>query len=232
MEYVFKIFRFDPEKNKKPYFMEYNVKLQKGQTILDGLNEIKWYKDGGVTYRRSCRSAICGSCAILINGKNRLACNTQAETLRSKKITLEPLPAFPIIKDLVIQVEPFFEKIEKIKPYLITKTPSPEKERIQSQIDRKKLDTVINCILCGICTTSCPTLWTNKEYLGPASFNKAYRFIIDSRDEGAEEHLEAVNDEGTGIWRCHTILNCFEACPKKIDLTSSIGGMKVKLSNL
>lgn len=232
MEYIFKIFRFDPARDKKHYFKEYKVELQKGQTILDGLNEIKWYQDGTLTYRRSCRSAICGSCAILINGKNRLACNTQAEIFGKKKITLEPLPIFPSIKDLVVEIHPFFEKLEKAKPYLITKTPPPEKERVQSPKDRKKFDSFINCILCAACTSSCPTSWTNKEYLGPAAFNKAYRFVTDSRDEGREEHLRAVNGEGCGIWRCHAILNCFEACPKKIDLTHSIGKMKMKLSNL
>lgn len=231
MEVTFKIFRFSPEENKKPYYKEYTVEVQKGITVLDCLNQIKWYQDGTLAYRRSCRSAICGSCAMTINGVNRLACKTQVLHLKSNKITVEPLPKFRLIRDLIVDMDPFFEKIERTKPYLITHTPAPEKEYYQSPENRKKLDDPINCIMCGACTTSCPTTWTNNNYLGPAAFNKAYRFVADSRDEGREEHLDAVNDEDSGIWRCHTITNCFDACPKKIDITKYIGKLKMKLAS-
>lgn len=231
MEITFKIFRFDPTQDKKPYYKTYKVDYKEGWTVLDYLNDIKWNQDGSLSYRKSCRSAICGSCAMLINGINRLACKTQVKALKSKRITVEPLPHFSLIKDLAVDFDPLFEKLEKIKPYLIAKDSPPEKERPQTPAQRKSLDDPINCILCGGCTTACPTTWTNKNYLGPASFNKAYRFIADSRDQGTEEHLESVSDEGTGIWRCHTITNCFDACPKNIDLTSGISELKRKLSS-
>lgn len=231
MEIIFKIFRFNPGQDEKPYFKEYKVEVQKGVTVLDCLNEIKWKKDGTLSYRRSCRSAICGSCAMTINGINRLACKTQVLHLKSNKVTVSPLPKFKLIRDLIVDMDPFFEKLEQTKPYMITYSPHPEKEYYQSIKDRKKLDDTINCIMCGACTTACPTTWTNNSYLGPAAFNKAYRFVVDSRDEGSEEHLDAVNDESSGIWRCHGITNCFDACPKNIDLTKYIGKLKMKLAN-
>ncbi|MFH1453854.1 MAG: succinate dehydrogenase iron-sulfur subunit [Armatimonadota bacterium] len=231
MEITFKIFRFNPEEDKKPYYKEYKVEVKSGETVLDALNQIKWYQDGTLAYRRSCRSAICGSCAMKINGINRLACKTQVFDLKSNKITVDPLPKFRLIRDLIVDMDPFFDKLKETKPYLINYSAPPEKEREQSIKDREKLDDVINCILCGGCTTSCPSTWTNNSYLGPAAFNKSYRFVADTRDEGEEEHLESVNDESTGIWRCHGITNCFDACPKNIDITKYIGNLKMRLSS-
>ncbi|MBI2252923.1 MAG: succinate dehydrogenase iron-sulfur subunit [Armatimonadetes bacterium] len=231
MKATFKIFRFNPESNEKPSFKNYSLEISKGITVLDALGEIKAHQDGGITYRRSCRSAICGSCAININGINALACRTQIETLNSPIIKLEPLPGFKIIKDLVADFEEFFEKLKKIKPFLITYSIPPEKERLQGHKERKIIDQALNCILCGACTSSCPSFWMNKNYLGPAAINKSFRFIFDSRDEGKEEHLDAVNQEQSGLWRCHTILNCVDACPKNIDITKNINSLRLKLSN-
>ncbi|MEW6040096.1 MAG: succinate dehydrogenase iron-sulfur subunit [Elusimicrobiota bacterium] len=225
MTKTFKIFRYDPEKDKKPYFKSFAIEVKEGMTILDVLNKIKAEQDSTLTYRRSCRSGVCGSCAININGKNTLACYTQISTIRQKKITLRPLPGFEIIKDLVVNWEPFFDNIAKILPYLNSGN-FPEKEFIQTPEERRNLTEPINCILCACCSSSCPMSWTNNEFLGPAAFLKAYRFIADSRDNKHKERLEKLNDELTGVWRCHTVYNCFNSCPKKIDLTYFITKLK------
>jgi succinate dehydrogenase / fumarate reductase iron-sulfur subunit len=226
MKKVFRIMRFDPEKDSKPRYVDYEVDVNEEMTVLDVLHEIKAKQDGSLSFRRSCRSAICGSCAMNIAGKNRLACNTQVVKLKKEIITIRPLNGFRIIKDLVVDFDTFFRKLEKVIPYMVSKTPPPEKERLQSPEDFKKYEQFTMCILCGSCTSSCPSLWFNSEYLGPAAFVKAYRFYADSRDEGKEERLEAVSDEATGVWRCHVIFNCFDACPKSIDTTYAINQLK------
>jgi succinate dehydrogenase / fumarate reductase iron-sulfur subunit len=226
MKKVFRIMRYDPEKDSKPRYVDYEVDVNEEMTVLDVLHEIKAKQDGSLSFRRSCRSAICGSCGMNIGGKNRLACNTQVVKLKKDIITVRPLNGFRIIKDLVVDFDTFFRKLEKVIPYMISKTPPPEKERLQSPEDFKKFEQFTLCILCGSCTSSCPSLWFNSEYLGPAAFVKAYRFYADSRDEGKEERLEAVSDESTGVWRCHVIFNCFDACPKSIDTTYAINQLK------
>jgi len=228
MEITFKISRLDPDKDKRPYYRKYTVKVEPGMTVLDALNEIKWREDGTLSYRRSCRSAICGSCAMTINGVNRLACNTQILHLKKKTVVVEPLRRFPIIKDLIVDMDPFFEKIAIIKPYLIAHSPGGPRERLQSPEDRKLLDEAVTCILCGGCTSSCPSYWYNKNYLGPAALFKAYRFIFDSRDEGTEERLGIISDRD-GLWRCHSIFNCVEACPKSLNPTYAIAELKKKI---
>jgi succinate dehydrogenase / fumarate reductase iron-sulfur subunit len=230
MEVVFKIQRFDPEKDQKPYSREYTVPdVDTNWCVLDVLNEIKWKQDGTLTYRRSCVHGVCGSDGIRINGKNRLACALLLKDIEYKKtVTIEPLPALPIIKDLVVDMQSFYDKYEIIKPYLINKNPPPERERIQSNEDAELLFESAKCILCACCTTSCPSFWTNKNYLGPASFIKTFRFVFDTRDEAADERLDII-DTHDGIWRCHTIFNCVEACPKKIDITWHISQLKKKL---
>ncbi|UCF04336.1 MAG: succinate dehydrogenase iron-sulfur subunit [bacterium] len=228
--HAFKINRYNPDDERRGHYMqEYPLDVQKGWTILDCLNEIKWKQDGSLTFRRSCRSGICGSCAMTVNGVNMLACETQALTLKSSTIVVEPLRGYPVIKDLVVDLEPLVESLYAVKPYLITKTPLPtDQERFQSPEERAKIDGLYECILCGACTSSCPSFWADKKYIGPHGFLKAYRFVADSRDEGTREHLEALDDKH-GLWRCHTIFNCVEACPKDLNPTKAISELKKEL---
>ncbi|MGD1047116.1 MAG: succinate dehydrogenase iron-sulfur subunit [Candidatus Krumholzibacteriaceae bacterium] len=227
---TFRIQRYNTGgKGHEHYWQEYKVEAVKGQSVLDCLNEIRWFQDGSLTFRRSCRSGICGSCAMTINDVNRLACETQVMTLGADTITVRPLRGFRVIKDLAVDITPIAEKLLAVKPYLITKTPPPsDQERLQSQADRARLDGLYECILCGSCTSSCPSFWADEEYLGPHAFLKAYRFIADSRDEGAREHFEALDDKH-GLWRCHTIFNCVEACPKSLNPTKAIAALKREL---
>jgi len=222
-----KILRYHPEHDKKPYWKTYNLDLEHDVTILDVLNAIHWNIDGTLSYRRSCRSAICGSCAVKVNGRNVLACETSVQVFKTSKLRIEPVPGFKIIKDLVVDWDDFFAKLERIKPYLILDKPAPEKEFIQSPEEFDQIQEAATCILCTACTSSCPSLWANDNYIGPAALLKAYRFIFDSRDGGADERLDIINDRN-GLWRCHTIFNCMEACPKKIKITEYISRLKVK----
>jgi len=222
-----KILRYDPEKDQKPYWKTYETAVDAGSTILDILNEIHWKLDGTLAYRRSCRSAICGSCAMKVNGANILACETPLHKYKGKTLKIEPLPGFSIIKDLVVDMDSFFDKLAAVKPYMITKKPIPNKEFIQSPEEFEEIKDSTLCILCGSCTSSCPSLWANEDYLGPAALLKAYRFIFDSRDDGAVERIDIINDRN-GIWRCHTIFNCMEACPKHIKITEWLSKLKVK----
>jgi succinate dehydrogenase / fumarate reductase iron-sulfur subunit len=228
---TFRIKRYNSAgKGAVHYWQEYKVEARKGQSVLDCLNEIRFHQDGSLTFRRSCRSGICGSCAMTINHVNRLACETQVMTLGADTITVEPLRGFRVIKDLAVDIDPIAEKLIAVKPYLITKTPPPsDQERLQSPADRAKLDGLYECILCGSCTSSCPSFWADEKYLGPHAFLKAYRFIADSRDEGAREHFEALDDKH-GLWRCHTIFNCVEACPKSLNPTKAIAALKRELA--
>lgn len=227
---TFKINRYNPDDERRGHYMqEYTLDVQKGTTVLDCLNEIKWTKDGTVTFRRSCRSGICGSCAMTINGVNNLACEVQALALGTSTVTVEPLRGFPVIKDLVVVIDPLVRGLLAVNPYLITKTPPPtDQERFQSPQERARLDGLYECILCGACTSSCPSFWADKDYIGPHAFLKAYRFVADSRDEGAREHLEPLNDKH-GLWRCHTIFNCVEACPKDLNPTKAISELKKEI---
>lgn len=223
-----KILRYNPEKDKKPHWQNFEIEVEHDATILDILNEIHWHHDGTLSYRRSCRSAICGSCAMKINGQNSLACETPMHKFKGNKIKIEPLPGFPIIKDLVVDMEGFFEKLKAVKPYLIVDKPLPDKEFIQKPDDFELIREASTCILCGACTSSCPSLWANENYLGPAALLKAYRFMFDTRDDGTLERIDIVNDKN-GIWRCHTIFNCMEACPKNIKITEYLSRIKVKV---
>jgi succinate dehydrogenase / fumarate reductase iron-sulfur subunit len=164
---------------------------------------------------------------MLINGRNMLACKALLKNL-GLKITVEPMRGFRVIKDLLVDMEPFFDKYRRVQPYLITHTPEPDKERLQSPADRERFDDTTKCILCGACTTSCPSFWANPEYVGPAAIVNAHRFIFDSRDEGAEERLETL-DAFDGVWRCRTIFNCVDACPREINVTRAIGEVKKAL---
>jgi len=228
MERTFKIFRFDPAKDRKGHYQTFNVEVQPAWTVLDALNEIKWFHDGTLTYRRSCRHGICGSCAMKINGVNALSCELQVSSITWKEIVVDPLGGLPLLKDLVVDMEPFYKALYDIKPYLINDNPAPDKERLQSPEEYHKIMEATFCILCSACTTSCPSFWANKSYLGPAALLKAYRFIFDTRDEGAADRMDTINNK-QGLWRCHTIFNCNDACPKDINITDAISKLKSKV---
>jgi succinate dehydrogenase / fumarate reductase iron-sulfur subunit len=224
MQVTLKIQRFDPEVDTKSYWKEYNVEVEPTDRLLDALQEVKWYQDGTLAFRRSCAHGVCGSDALTINSVNRLACKVLMADLGSR-VTIEPLRGFPIVKDLIVDMDPFFEKYRSVKPYLINYDPPPPTERYQDREDRAKIDDTTKCILCGACTSSCPSFWGNREYVGPAAIVQAHRFIFDSRDQGANDRLEILNDRN-GVWRCRTVFNCVGACPREIDVTRAIGQVK------
>ncbi|KCZ72422.1 succinate dehydrogenase and fumarate reductase iron-sulfur protein [Candidatus Methanoperedens nitroreducens] len=222
-----KIFRLDPENARhEPYYQTYTVKTKPGMTVLEALFNVLDEQDGTLSFRYSCRWAICGSCAMTLNGKCRLACKTQISEYRGT-LTIEPLPGLDIIKDLVVDLEPFFNNYRKIKPYLVPEG-MPDKENIQMQEDVDLIEPHIKCILCAVCETSCPISWTSREkYIGPMALTKVYRFNRDTRDAGGKERLEVVRGED-GVWRCRTIFRCTEYCPKNIPITEAIQFLKRK----
>lgn len=222
----FKIFRFDPEADKKPRFQKYEIELKPAMTVLHGLLEIRAYQDPTLGFRMACRAAVCGSCAMHINGKHRLACETQISSL-GKKVTIRPLGNLPVIKDLIVEMDEFWKRLKEIKPYLMPGSPAPEKEFLQTVDERERLTTIIDCILCACCYSSCPVVSTNPNYVGPAAALKANRFVEDSRDNAVEERLALVGGEN-GVWRCHTVFSCQESCPKKIDPSEAIANLKMK----
>ena len=227
MKVTLKIKRFNPEKDPEPYWGEYQVEAEPTDRLLDALNYVKWYLDGTLTFRRSCAHGICGSEAMLINGKNGLACKMLLKNLGGK-ITVEPMRGFRVIKDLLVDMDVFLDKYKSVKPYFITHSPEPEKERLQSPAERERFEDTTKCILCGACTTSCPSFWANEDYVGPAAIVNAHRFIFDSRDEGAAERTQILNS-ADGVWRCRTVFNCVEACPRGINVTRAIGEVKKAL---
>ncbi len=227
MKVAFKILRFDPAKDSRSHWEDYQVDLEPTDRVLDGLEAIKGHVDGTLSLRRSCAHGICGSDAMIINGKNRLACKVLVKSLK-QPITIEPMRGYSVLKDLVVDMKQFFEKYRSIKPFLIDKSPLPEKERLQSPKDRERFDDTTKCILCGACTTSCPSFWADPHYVGPAAIVQAHRFLFDSRDQGKEERLTVLNDR-EGVWRCRTVFNCVEACPRGINVTRAIGEVKQAL---
>jgi succinate dehydrogenase / fumarate reductase iron-sulfur subunit len=223
-KYIYKIKRFNPEKDKKSYFETLSLEMEEGFRVLDGLIKIKDEIDGTLAFRRSCVHGICGSCAMKINGINRLACQTLLKDM-PETVKVEPLPAFEPVKDLIVDMEPFFQKNEYVMPYLINDEPVPEKERLQSQEEQSTLIESVSCILCASCTSSCPQYWSDKSYLGPSALLKSYRFIFDSRDKAFDKRIPLIN-QPSGIWRCHNIFNCTEVCPKEIKVTQHIVDLK------
>ena len=222
-----RIYRRDPAINTTAKHQNYQVELQPGQTVLMALYYLLENVDKTLAFRASCRSAVCGSCGMHINGKNRLACETQLSILGTE-VLIEPLPHLPVLKDLVVDMSTFWERYERVRPYLISLQEPPEKERLQNVPDRKKIDEFIDCILCACCHSSCSLDWWDKEYLGPAALAKAYRFLADTRDEGGVERLKIVANE-EGVFRCHTLFNCTEECPKRISPTYAIQEMKKEI---
>ena len=228
MDVTLKIFRYNPEKDQKWHYETYIIKeAESTDRVLDLLEKVKAYHDGTLSFRRSCAHGVCGSDAMRINGRNYLACKVLVKDV-GNKITVEPLLGLKVIKDLIVDMEPFFDNYKKILPYFINESPIPEdgKERIQSQEERARFDDTTKCILCAACTTSCPTFWASDDYLGPAALVNAHRFIFDSRDENAIERLHTVA-ETSGLARCHTVFNCTMACPREIEITVAIGELKM-----
>jgi succinate dehydrogenase / fumarate reductase iron-sulfur subunit len=224
-EATFRIKRFDPSLSPEPRWDEFTVAYESHLTVLEGLFLIQEKQDGSLSFRYCCRASICGSCAMYINGKYRLACQTNLLHLHADVVTVEPLPHLPVVKDLVCDMTAFFDKWEYIKPWLIRSSGEPEKELPQSPGDRKQLDMPIDCILCGCCYSSCPSVWGEDNYLGPAALLWNYRFEVDSRDEARKDRLPLFDNE-RGVYRCHTITNCIEACPKELNPTDGIQWLK------
>jgi len=222
-----KIRRFNPETDTEPHWQSFQVEALPTDRVLNLLLNIKGYQDGTLTFRRSCAHGVCGSDAMRINGVNRLACKVLVKDMPDE-IMIEPIKGLPLEKDLVVDMEPFFDAYRAIKPFLITYGNQPSREHIQSQEDRARFDDTTKCILCAACTSSCPVYWADGSYFGPAAIVNAHRFIFDSRDEGAEERLEILNDR-EGVWRCRTTFNCTEACPRGIEITKAIAEVKKAL---
>jgi succinate dehydrogenase / fumarate reductase, iron-sulfur subunit len=227
MQVAFRIRRFDPDRKPTPAWQVFIVEdVSVTDTVLDVLHRIKWEQDGTLSFRRSCAHGICGSCGMRINNQSMLSCSTLLQDLKHKKpISIEPLAGQPVIKDLVVDMTSFYEKLAAVKPYLVNESPPPSTEREQNPEDAERLFEAAKCILCGCCTTSCPSTWTNSDSLGPSALLKAYRFVFDTRDHAADERLSIV-DSPNGIWRCHTVFNCNEACPKEIDITGHLSELK------
>ncbi|WP_327677723.1 succinate dehydrogenase iron-sulfur subunit [Kitasatospora sp. NBC_00458] len=223
---TFRIRRFNPEEHPDPVWVDYQLDMDPKERVLDALNKIKWEQDGTLTYRRSCAHGICGSDAMRINGRNRLACKTLVKDVNPEKpITIEAIKGLTVLKDLIVDMDPFFQAYKDVMPFLITKGNDPTRERLQSAEDRERFDDTTKCILCAACTSSCPVFWNDGQYFGPAAIVNAHRFIFDSRDEGAEQRLEILNDR-EGVWRCRTTFNCSEACPRGIEVTKAIQEVK------
>ncbi|MFI8229616.1 succinate dehydrogenase iron-sulfur subunit [Streptomyces sp. NPDC085900] len=224
---TFRIRRFNSEVSAEAVWEDFQLEIDPKERVLDGLHKIKWDLDGTLTFRRSCAHGICGSDAMRINGKNRLACKTLIKDINPEKpITVEPIKGLTVLKDLVVDMEPFFQAYRDVMPFLITKdTNEPTRERLQTAEDRERFDDTTKCILCAACTSSCPVFWNDGQYFGPAAIVNAHRFIFDSRDEAGEQRLEILNDRD-GVWRCRTTFNCTDACPRGIEVTKAIQEVK------
>ncbi|RCX29795.1 succinate dehydrogenase iron-sulfur subunit [Thioalbus denitrificans] len=221
----FSIYRYDPEQDQAPRMQDYRLDVEAGDMmLLDALMLLK-AEDESLTFRRSCREGVCGSDGMSINGVNGLACITPMSSLQ-EPVVLRPLPGLPVIRDLVVDMGQFYRQYEKARPYLINETPAPRTERLQSPADREKLDGLYECILCGCCSTSCPSFWWNPDkFMGPAALLQAYRFIVDSRDQATEERLADLQD-AYSVFRCHGIMNCVAVCPKGLNPTQAIAQIK------
>ncbi len=223
----FKIYRYDPDQDAKPYMQDISVEIDStDRKLLDAMVKLK-AQDDSISFRRSCREGVCGSDAMNINGKNGLACLTAMDSFPAgKHIVLRPLPGLPVIRDLIVDMTQFFKQYNSIKPYLINNDPPPERERLQSPEDREELNGLYECILCACCSTACPSFWWNPDkFVGPAGLLAAYRFIADTRDQATSERLDNLEDPYR-LFRCHTIMNCVDVCPKGLNPTKAIGKIK------
>lgn len=237
MKAQLRIKRFNPEKDKTPYWGDYTLEnVQRTDAVLDLLHRVKWELDGTLALRRSCGLGVCGSDTMRINGRNGLACKTLVSRLFPEgtevfKIQIEPMAGLRVLKDLIVDMEPFFEQYRSVMPYMVNDTPPPAdgRERLQSPEDRARFDDTTKCILCAACTTSCPSYWANGRYVGPAAIVQAHRFIFDSRDQMPAERLNIMAEE-FGVWRCRTIFNCTNACPRDIKVTQAIAEVKMAIA--
>ena len=229
MQVTLKIFRYNPEVDKTFHYEKYTLEALETDRVLDLLEIVKGRTDGTLSFRRSCAHGVCGSDALRINGRNHLACKTLVRDVGAK-ITVEPLLGLKVIKDLIVDMQPFFDNYKKVLPWFINDSPLPAdgKERLQSPEDRARFDDTTKCILCAACTTSCPSFWGGEEYLGPAALVTAHRFIFDSRDEAADKRMHVIT-ETDGVARCHTVFNCTMACPREIEITKAIGELKMAM---
>lgn len=225
------VYRYVPEQDDAPRMQDYEFELPQDRElmVLDVLEELR-LQDPTIAYRRSCREGVCGSDGMNMNGRNGLACKTTVSSIVARDtLTLRPLPGLPVIRDLVVDMSQFYAQYEKIDPYLINDEEPPEKERLQSVEEREKLDGLYECILCACCSTSCPSYWWNPDkFIGPAGLLQAYRFLADSRDTATSERLEKLGDPYS-VFRCRTIMNCVDACPKDLNPTRAIGKIRTML---
>jgi succinate dehydrogenase / fumarate reductase, iron-sulfur subunit len=229
MKLKLSVYRFDPEKDQKPYMQDYELPLPKGEDmmLLTALRRIKEL-DPTLSFRHSCGEGVCGSDAMNVNGKNMLCCITQVSSL-TQPVQIRPLPGMPVIRDLVVDMTQFFKNYERVKPYLINNSTRPAKERLQSPEDREKLDGLYECILCACCTTACPSFWWNPDkFIGPAGLLQAWRFLADSRDEAKTERLSLFKD-AFSLYRCRTIMNCVDVCPKGLNPTQAIAHIREEM---
>ena len=224
MALTLKIRRYNPEVSDEPWWDEFTVHMEPTDRLLDALHEVKWRHDGTLALRRSCAHGICGSDAMLINGRNALACKVLVQDV-APKATVEPIRGLSVLKDLIVDMDPFFEGYKSVLPFLVNDEGEPEKERRQSPEERARFDDTTKCILCAACTTSCPIFWGDDEYVGPAAIVNAHRFIFDSRDRGDRERLKILSEK-TGVFRCRTTFNCTDACPRGIQVTKAIQEVK------
>jgi succinate dehydrogenase / fumarate reductase iron-sulfur subunit len=216
--------RFNPDLRPEPWWDEFTVNVEPTDRLLDALHQVKWYHDGSLALRRSCAHGVCGSDAMLIDGRNALACKVLVKDV-APRVTVEPIRGLPVLKDLIVDMEPFFEGYRRMLPFLINDAEPPDRERLQSPQERERFDDTTKCILCAACTTSCPIFWGDDAYVGPAAIVNAHRFIFDSRDQAARERLDILSQR-TGVFRCRTTFNCTEACPRGIKVTKAIQEVK------
>lgn len=225
----FSVFRFDPEKDLKPRMQEYELDIEQKNVVmlLDALKALK-EQDESISFRRSCGEGVCGSDGMNVNGRNRLACITPVREL-GKHITIKPFPGMPVIRDLIVDMTQFFKQYKKAQPYLKNTSPPPATERLQTPKEREKLDGLYECILCGCCSSSCPSYWWNPDkFLGPAALLQASRFIVDSRDDSTRERLEDLND-AYSLFRCRSIMNCADSCPKGLNPNKAISDIRAEM---
>jgi succinate dehydrogenase / fumarate reductase iron-sulfur subunit len=223
----FSIYRYNPETDKKPYMQDYTIQLTPTTVmVLDALKVIKADQDSTLSFRRSCGEGVCGSDGMNMNGKNGLACVTPIRSFSSNRITLRPFPGMPVIRDLIVDMEPFYKQYEKVEPYLQNSEPPPTKERLQTPEEREKLDGLYECIMCGCCSSACPSYWWNPDkFIGPAAAIQATRFILDSRDTHTRKRVEKLND-AYSVFRCRSIMSCVDVCPKGLNPTEAIGNIR------
>ena len=228
MELEIRILRYNTETREKAHWDVFHVEALPDDRILDVLLEIKSHKDGSLAFRKSCAHGVCGSDAMIINGENKLACQILVKEV-SHPIKIEPIRGLPVIKDLIVDMNDFFDSYKKVLPYLISEESSSDRERLQSPEEIERIEDTTKCILCAACTTSCPVFWTTNSFIGPASLVNAHRFIFDSRDEGKKQRLEILKDVN-GAFRCRTAFNCTTACPRGISVTKAIEEIKREIT--